>query len=54
MEWTIEIVSAASAEIDALPTKMRARLGQLLEAVEKVGLEEPRPPHARHLEGNRW
>ena len=26
MQWTIEIVSAASIEIDALPIKLRARL----------------------------
>ena len=51
MQWTIEIVSAAYAEIDALPTKLRARLVRLLEVVEKAGPEKLRAPHARHLEG---
>lgn len=51
MKWTIEIVSAASTEIDALPIKLRARLARLLAVVEKVGLEKLRTPHARHLEG---
>ncbi len=54
MQWTIEIVSAAYAEIDALPIKLSARLVRLLEVVEKVGLVKLRAPHARHLEGKLW
>ena len=34
MKWKIEIVSAAATEIDALPTKLRARLVRLLEIAE--------------------
>ena len=51
MGWTVETVSAVDAEIEALPTALRARLIRLLEAVENVGLEALRAPHVRHLEG---
>ena len=51
MSWTVETVSAVDAEIEALPTALRARLVRLLEAVENVGLEALRAPHVRHLGG---
>ncbi len=54
MGWTVETVSAADSEIDALPVKLRARLIRLLETVENVGLEALREPHVRHLEGKLW
>ena len=49
MEWTVETVSRADAEIEALPVKLRARLVRLLEAVENVGLEALREPHVNSL-----
>ena len=54
MGWTVETVSAADAEIDALPVKLRARLVRLLETVENVGLEALREPHVKHLDGKLW
>ena len=52
--WTVEIIAAVDAEIEALPVALRARLVRLLETVEKVGLEALREPHVRHLEGKLW
>ncbi len=52
--WTVETVSAADAEIGALPVALRARLIRLLETVEKVGLEALRAPHVKHLEDKLW
>lgn len=54
MKWTVEAFSAADAEIEALPVKLRARLIRLLELVENLGLEELREPHVRHIEGKLW
>ncbi len=54
MMWAVETVSAADAEIGALPVALRARLIRLLESVENVGLEALRAPHVRHLEGKLW
>ena len=54
MCWTVEIMAAVEAEIEALPVALRARLVRLLETVENVGLESLREPHVRHLEGKLW
>ncbi len=54
MQWTVETVAAADAEIESLPTALRARLVRLLELIESVGLEELRPPHVRRLDGKLW
>lgn len=54
MGWTVETVSAADAEIEALPVKLRARLVRLLESAENVGLEALQAPHAKHLDGKLW
>lgn len=54
MEWTVETIAAVDAEIEALPVALRVRLIRLLEAVENVGLEAPRLPHVKHLEGKLW
>lgn len=54
MKWTVETVTAADAEIQALPGALRARLIRLLETVENIGLEALHAPHVRHLEGKLW
>ena len=54
MYWTVEIMAAVDAEIEALPVALRARLVRLLETVENVGLEALREPHVRHLEVKLW
>ncbi len=52
--WTVETVSVADAEVEALPVALRAGLVRLPEAVENVGLETLRAPHARQLDGKLW
>ena len=54
MEWTVETIPSADAEIEALPVRLRARLVRLLEMVENVGLETLREPHVKHLDGKLW
>ena len=44
--WAVETVSAADAEIKALPVALRARLIRLLETL--------REPHVKHPEGKLW
>jgi len=51
MVRTVETVSAADAEIEALPVGLCARPMRLPETMEGVGLEALRAPHARHLDG---
>jgi hypothetical protein len=41
-------------EIEALPPGLQGRMLQMLELVERVGLERLREPHAKHLEGKLW
>ena len=54
MLWTVETLPPVDAEIDALPTGLRARLIRLFELVEARGLENIHEPHAKHLEGKLW
>ena len=54
MDWTVETVSGADAELAALPVALRARMIRLLETVQNVGLEALRAPHVRHVEGKLW
>lgn len=37
MDWAVEVISGAEAEIEALPVAIRACLLRLLETVENVG-----------------
>jgi phage-related protein len=55
MAWTVETLNAAvDAEIEALPSGLRARLLRLMEMVESLGLEQLHEPHVKHLEGKLW
>ena len=54
MDWSVEIVAAADSEIEALPTKLRARMVRLLEMEENVGLDQLREPQVMDLEGRLW
>lgn len=54
MEWTVETLSVVDAEIEALPPALQARLLRLMEMVERVGLDQLREPHVRHVEGKMW
>ncbi len=55
MRWTVETLDEnVDAEIEALPSRLQARLIRLMEMVESIGLEQLREPHAKHLEGKLW
>ena len=55
MSWTVETLSTAvDAEIETLPSGLRARLLRLMEMVESHGLEQLREPHVKHLDGKLW
>jgi phage-related protein len=54
MSWTVETLEAVDAEIEALPPGLQARLVRLMEAVEKVGLDQLREPHVKHVDGKLW
>jgi phage-related protein len=55
MQWTVETLNAAvDAELEALPTRLRARLVRLTEMIEALGLDRVHEPHVKHLEGKLW
>ena len=54
MQWKVETFPGVKEEIEALPPGLQGRLLQMLDLVERVGLEQMREPHARHLEGKMW
>lgn len=55
MQWTVETLNAAvDAEIEALPTDMRARLARLADVIEQVGLQALPRDSVKHLEGKLW
>jgi len=55
MQWTVETLNAAvDAEIEALPTDMRARLVRLVDVIEQVGLQALPRDSVKHLEGKLW
>ena len=54
MQWFVETLPQVDAEIDALPSGLRARLIRLFEVIEAHGLENIHEPHAKHLEGKLW
>jgi phage-related protein len=55
MRWTVETLNAAvDAEIEALPTDMRARLVRLVDVIEQVGLQALPRDSVKHLEGKLW
>jgi phage-related protein len=53
--WTVETLNeAVTAEIEALPADMKARLERIAELIETCGLEQMREPHVRHIDGKLW
>ena len=54
MQWSVETLAVVDDEIDRLPVGLRARLFRLLVTVERVGLDQMREPHVKHLEGKLW
>ena len=55
MKWTVETLNrTVDAELEALPTDMRARLAHIAKLIEELGLECLGEPHVKHLEGRLW
>jgi phage-related protein len=55
MLWAVEILNAAVvAELEALPSDMRARLARLSEVIERHGLHALPRDSVKHLEDKLW
>ena len=55
MPWVVETLNEiVDAELDRLPSDMRARLVHVSRLIEQFGLERIREPHVRHLRGRLW
>lgn len=55
MDWTVETLDASvDAELEALPSALRARILRITELIEISGLENVGAPHISHLEGKLW
>lgn len=55
MGWTVETLDeTVTAEVEALPADMRARLARVAELIEAKGLEHVGAPHVKHLEAALW
>jgi phage-related protein len=55
MAWIVETLNATvDAEVNALPTDMRAQLARISFMIQEFGLEQMREPHVKHLQGPIW
>lgn len=55
MRWVVETLNpSVDAELEALPTGLRARIARIAELIEAVGLERVGEPHVKQLEGKLW
>jgi len=54
VDWSVEILEAAEAEIEALQPGLQARLVRLLEMIERIGLDNLREPHVKQIDGKLW
>ena len=55
MPWTVETLNeAVDAELEELPSDMRARFVHISHLIEEFGLERVREPHVKHLQGPLW
>jgi len=53
--WSVEFASAiALAEVEALPSDLRARFLRISDMIGSHGLEKMREPYVKHLEGKLW
>jgi phage-related protein len=53
--WAVETLDATvTAEIEALPAEVRARLTRTAALIQEQGLERIGWPHIKHLEGKLW
>ena len=55
MKCTVETLNAiVDAELEALPTDMRARFIHISRMIEDFGLQHMREPHVKHVRGPLW
>lgn len=55
LRWTVETLNdAVDAEIETLPSDMRARLSRLRSVIEQVGFGGLPRDSVKHLEGKLW
>jgi phage-related protein len=55
MRWTVETLNATvDAEVEALPSDMRARLSRLSSVIEQVGFSGLPRDAVKHLEDKLW
>lgn len=55
MRWTVEILnSAVTAEIETLPTDMRARLSRYVVLIQEFGFQALPREAVKHLEDKLW
>ena len=55
MPWIVETLNAAvDAEVNALPSDMRAQLARISFMIQEFGLERMHEPHVKHLQGPLW
>jgi phage-related protein len=53
--WSVEFLDdRAKAEVDALPTDMRANFERIVGMIMAHGLERMREPYVKHLEARLW
>ncbi len=53
--WTVETLNAVvTAELDALPDDMLAKLRRIGELIQTHGIERMHEPHVKHIEGRLW
>jgi phage-related protein len=55
MGWTVEFLSVeVMAELDALPSDIRASFERIVHLIEVAGLERVHEPYVKHLDGPLW
>jgi phage-related protein len=55
VSWSVLFVNeTARAELNALPTDMRAKFERIVTLIGDHGLEKVREPYVKHLEGKLW
>ena len=55
MSWAVELLdSRVKAELDGLPSDMRASFERIVRLIQTQGLERVREPYVKHLEDALW
>lgn len=55
MAWTVEILNdTVAAELDALPTDMKARFERIVSLISSNGLHKVGMPYVRHIQDKIW